>query len=141
MRKMILSRFSRVFSNLLANGVSVIESIRIVADAVDNEVYRQRLLLLREDVRNGIKIGDGLEDDPLFPDLLVQMMKVWEETARVDETIVKIAEFYDSEVDIAIESLQKLIEPVILFVMAFVVGMIALGIFEPIMGLANTITG
>lgn len=76
MRKMILSRFSRVFSNLLANGVSVIESIRIVADAVDNEVYRQRLLLLREDVRNGIKIGDGLEDDPLFPDLLVQMMKV-----------------------------------------------------------------
>lgn len=54
---------------------------------------------------------------------------------------MKIAEFYDSEVDIAIESLQKLIEPVILFVMAFVVGMIALGIFEPIMGLANTITG
>lgn len=141
LKKMILSRFSRVFSNLLANGVSVVESIRIVADAVDNEVYRQRLLLLREDVRNGIRIGEGLQDDPLFPDLLVQMMKVWEETARIDETVIKIAEFYDSEVDIAIESLQKLVEPVILFAMAFVIGMIAMGVFEPIMSLANTITG
>lgn len=140
-QKMVLSRFSRVFSNLLANGVSVVESIRIVSDAVDNEVYRQRLLLLREDVRNGIRIGEGLEDDPLFPDLLVQMMKVWEETARIDETVIKIAEFYDSEVDIAIESIQKLIEPIILFVMAGVIGLIALGIFEPIMSLANTITG
>lgn len=140
-QKMVLSRFSRVFSNLLANGVSVVESIRIVSDAVDNEVYRQRLLLLREDVRNGIRIGEWLEDDPLFPDLLVQMMKVWEETARIDETVIKIAEFYDSEVDIAIESIQKLIEPIILFVMAGVIGLIALGIFEPIMSLANTITG
>jgi type IV pilus assembly protein PilC len=56
MRKVILSRFARVFSNLLSSGVSVVESIRIVSDAMGNEVYRQRLILLREDVRKGIKM-------------------------------------------------------------------------------------
>lgn len=140
LRKVVLSRFARVFSNLLSSGVSVIEAIRIVSSAVGNEVYHQRLLLLRNDVKNGMKMAESLEDDPLFPDLLVSMLRVWEETAQVGETIIKIADFYDEEVDIAIGSIQKMIEPLILAVMAVVIGFIAVGIFQPIMNLAGTLS-
>ena len=140
LRKVILSRFARIFSNLIGSGVSVIEAIRIVSSAVGNEVYHQRLLLLRNDVKNGMKMAESLEDDPLFPDLLVSMLRVGEETAQVGETIVKIADFYDEEVDIAIGSIQKMIEPIILAVMAVVIGFIAVGIFQPIMNLAGTLS-
>jgi type II secretory pathway component PulF len=75
-RKVVLSRFARVFSNLVKSGVSVIEAIRIVASAVGNEVYHQRLLLMRQDVKNGMKMAESLEDDVLFPDLLVSMLRV-----------------------------------------------------------------
>ncbi len=120
-KKVILSRFARVFSNLLSSGVAVVEAIRIVSSAVGNEVYRQRLLLLRQDVKNGQKIAESLEDDPLFPDLLISMIRVGEETAQIGTTVIKIADFYDEEVDIAIASIQKLIEPVILVIMAVVI--------------------
>lgn len=141
LRKVVLSRFARVFSNLIASGVSVVEAIRIVASAVGNEVYHQRLLLLRNDVKNGMKMAESLEDDPLFPDLLISMIRVGEETAQIGETIIKIADFYDEEVDIAIGGIQKMIEPIILAVMAVVIGFIAVGIFQPIMNLAGSISG
>ncbi len=140
LRKVILSRFARIFSNLIGSGVSVIEAIRIVSSAVGNEVYHQRLLLLRNDVKNGMKMAESLEDDALFPDLLVSMLRVGEETAQVWETIVKIADFYDEEVDIAISGVQKMIEPMILAVMAVVIWFIAVGIFQPIMNLAGTLS-
>lgn len=139
--KVVLSRFARVFSNLLGSGVAVVEAIRIVSSAVGNEVYRQRILLLRQDIKNGQKIAESLEDDPLFPDLLISMIRVGEETAQIGNTVIKIAEFYDEEVDIAIGNIQKLIEPIILVVMAVVIGFLAIGIFQPIMNLASTLGG
>lgn len=138
-QKVILSKFARVFSNLIGSGVAIVEAIRIVSSAVGNEVYRQRILLLRQDVRNGMKMAESLEDDPLFPELLVAMMRVGEETAQVGETVIKIAEFYDEEVDVAVNSIQKLIEPFILVIMGIVIAMIALGVMQPLMGLAGTI--
>lgn len=139
--KVILSRFSRIFSNLLGSWVAVVEAIRIVSGAVGNEVYRQRLLLLRQDIKNWQKIAESLEDDPLFPDLLISMIRVGEETAQIGTTVIKIADFYDEEVDIAIGGIQKLIEPVILVIMAVVIGFLAIGIFQPIMNLAGTLGG
>ena len=140
MQKVILSKFSRVLSNLLSSGISIVESLRIVSDVVWNEVYRQRILLLREDIKKGIKIGESLEDDRLFPDMLVQMIKVWEETAKLDTIILKIADFYDEEVDTTISSINKLLEPIIIVSMAIVVGFIAVGIMQPIMNLADVVS-
>lgn len=139
--KVILSRFARIFANLLWSWVAVVEAIRIVSGAVGNEVYRQRLLLLRQDIKNGQKIAESLEDDPLFPDLLISMIRVGEETAQIGTTVIKIADFYDEEVDIAIGGIQKLIEPIILVIMAVVIGFLAIGIFQPIMNLAGTLGG
>jgi type IV pilus assembly protein PilC len=140
MQKVILSKFSRVLSNLLSSGISIVESLRIVSDVVDNEVYRQRILLLREDIKKGIRIGESLEDDRLFPDMLVQMIKVGEETAKLDTIILKIADFYDEEVDTTINSINKLLEPIIIVSMAVIVGFIAVGIMQPIMNMADVVS-
>jgi len=139
-QKIILSKFARVLSNLLASGISIVESLRIVSDIVGNEVYKQRILLLREDVKRWIKIWESLDDDPLFPEMLVQMIKVWEETAKLDTIILKIADFYDDEVDQVINNIQKLLEPVIIVMMAVVVWFIAVWIMQPIMSLADIVS-
>ncbi|MDP2103607.1 MAG: type II secretion system F family protein, partial [Candidatus Gracilibacteria bacterium] len=140
LQKVILSKFARVLSNLLSSGISIVESLRIVSDVVGNEVYRQRILLLREDIKKGIKIGESLEDDRLFPEMLVQMIKVGEETAKLDSIILKLADFYDEEVDTTINSINKLLEPIIIVTMAVVVGFIAVGIMQPIMNLADVVS-
>lgn len=124
---------------MIGSGVAIVEAIRIVSSAVGNDAYRQRILLLRQDVRNGMKMAESLENDPLFPELLVAMLRVGEETAQIGTTVIKIADFYDEEVDIAINSIQKLIEPFILVAMGLVIGFIAIGVFQPLMGLAGTI--
>lgn len=121
------------------SGISIVESLRIIAGAVWNEVYRQRIMLLRDDVMRGITMGKSLEWDPLFPDMVTQMIKVWEETAKIDSIIVKVADFYDEEVDVAVSAINKIIEPVIIVVMAVWVWLIAYAILTPIMRLSDVI--
>ncbi len=138
-QKVILSKFSRVFAWLMGSWVSVVESLKIVADAVGNEVYRQRILLLLEDVRQGMKIWEALESDQLFPDMMIQMIQVWEQSAKLDTTIVKVADFYDEQVDNIAATINKLLEPFIIVFLAVVVGFIALAIMQPIMNIADTV--
>jgi len=129
-----------VFAWLLSSGVSVVESLKITSEAVWNEVYKQRILLLWEDVQQGIKIWESLDGDKLFPEMMVQMVQVWEQTAKLDTTIIKVAEFYDEQVDNTIRVLNKLLEPFIIVFLAVVVWFIALAIMQPIMNLADTIS-
>ena len=139
-QKLILSKFCRVFSWLLSSGVSIVESLKIVSQAVWNEVYRQRIILLMEDVKQGMKIWESLDGDPLFPDMMVQMIQVWEETAKVDQTISKVADFYDEQVDNTVLILNKLLEPFIIVFLATVVWFIAIAIMQPIMWLADQVS-
>ncbi len=140
MKKIILSKFSRIFSWLISSWVSVLESLRITAEAVWNEVYKQRILLINEDVSKGIKIWESLDWDKLFPDMMVQMIQVWEETAKLEETVLKVSDYYDEEVDNTIANINKLLEPIIIISLAIVVGFIAMAILEPIMNLADTVS-
>ena len=138
-RKLILSKFARVFSWLTWSWVSVVESLKITSTAVWNEVYKQRLLLLAEDISSWIKMWESLEWDKLFPEMMVQMIQVWEQTAKLDKTILKIADFYDAEVDNTIWVLNKLLEPFIIVTLAVIVWFIAMAIMQPIMSLADTV--
>lgn len=138
--KLTLSKFSRVFSGLLWSGVSVVESLRITAVATWNEVYKQRILLLSNDVQQGIKIWESLDGDTLFPDMMVQMIQVWEQTAKLDKTVIKVADFYDEQVDNTIGIINKLLEPFIIVTLAVIVWFIAVAIMQPIMNMADTIT-
>lgn len=124
----------------MSSGVSIVESLKIVSDAVGNELYRQRILLLLEDVRQGMKIWESLDGDDLFPDIMVQMIQVGEQSAKLDTTIIKVAEFYDEQVDNMAVTINKLLEPFIIVFLAVVVGFIAIAIMQPIMGLADTIS-
>jgi len=139
-KKVILSKFSRVFAGLMASWVSVVESLKIVSDAVWNEVYRQRILLLLEDVRQWMKMWESLEGDTLFPDIMVQMIQVWEQSAKLDTTIIKVADFYDEQVDNMSATINKLLEPFIIVFLAIVVWFIAVAIMQPIMNLADTVS-
>jgi len=136
---LILSKFSRVFSGLISSWVSIIESLKIVSDAVWNDVYRQRILLLREDVKQWIKIWESLDGDALFPDMMVQLIQVWEQTAKLDKVILKVADFYDEQVDNTISIINKLLEPFIIVLLAVIVWWIAIAIMEPIMALSETV--
>lgn len=138
--KLILSKFSRVFSGLISSWVSIVESLNITSDAVGNEVYGQRISLLAEDVKKWIKIWESLDGDKLFPDMMVQMIQVWEQTAKLDDTITKVADFYDEQVDNTIAVINKLLEPIIIVFLAVIVWFIAIAIMQPIMNLADTIS-
>ncbi len=140
LQKIVLSKFSRVFANLISSWVSMVESLKITSDAVWSEVYRQKILFLAQDVKWGIRIHESLEGSPLFPDMMVQMIQVWEETANLDKTITKVADFYDEQVDNTISVLNKLLEPMIIVFLAIVVWYIAIAIMEPIMNLADTVS-
>ncbi len=139
-KKVTLSKFSRVFSGLMSSWVSVVESLKIVSEAVGNEVYRQRILLLLEDVRKGMKMWESLEGDKLFPDIMVQMIQVGEQSAKLDVTIIKVADFYDEQVDTMAATINKLLEPFIIVFLAVVVWFIAIAIMQPIMNLADTVS-
>jgi type IV pilus assembly protein PilC len=140
LEKIIISRFSRLLASLMGSGISIVEALRIISGALWNEVYRQRVILLRDDVTRGVTMGKSLENDPLFPDMVTQMIKVGEETAKIDQIIVKVADFYDEEVDSAVTAINKIIEPVIIVTMAVVVGFIAYAIMSPIMQLSDVIS-
>ncbi len=139
-KKLILSSFSRVLSWLISSWVSIVGAFQIVSESVWNEVYRQRILLLKEDVQQWIKIWEALDGDKLFPTMMVQMIQVWEQTAKLDQTILKVADFFDEEVDNMIATLNKLLEPMIIVFLAVVVGWIAMAIMQPIMNLADTVS-
>ncbi len=138
-RKIVLSKFARILSGLVGSGISIVESLRITAEAVGNEVYKQRILLLAEDVSGGIKIYESLDSDKLFPDMMVQMIQVGEETAKVEETVAKVADFYDEQVDNTVSMINKLLEPFIIITLAIIVWVIALWVMEPIMGIADSV--
>lgn len=139
-KKLILSKFARVLSSLLSSWVSIVESLRITAEAVWSEVYRQRIMMIRDDIKQWHKIYESIEWDKLFPEMLIQMVQVWEQTAKLDSIILKLADFYDEQVDNTISVINKLLEPIIIVFMAVVVWFIAIAIMQPIMNLADQVT-
>lgn len=136
-QKAYLSRFARSLSNLLDSNISIVKTIEIAANSMGNEVYRKRLLLASEDIKQGIPLAETLTESPLFPPMLVNMIDVGEKTAQLESITAKVATFYENEVDTAVEGISKIIEPVILVFIGLVVGTIVAAIMLPIMQLSD----
>jgi type IV pilus assembly protein PilC len=136
-QKGALSKFSRSFSNMMASGVPIIKSIEIVAHAVGNEVYKRRLLLTAEDMKRGIPMAENMAESKLFPKILVNMIEVGEQTAQLETVVLKVAEFYDEEIDEVVRSLTKIMEPLILAIIGVTVGGLVAAIMLPIIQLTN----
>lgn len=138
-RKVIVARFARTFSALTGAGVSIIESMQVTAHALGNVVYEEALLDAVSEVKNGQQLSKVLEAGGLYPAIVPQMLAVGEETGQTDTVLIKVAEFYEEEVDTAIGSISAIIEPVMIVIMGSAVGLIAASVMGPIAGLANQI--
>lgn len=138
-RKVAVARFARTFSALMGAGVAVLEALNVTARAVGNVVYEKALVDAAEQVKNGKTLSSVLEKDDLFPPIVAQMLAVGEETGQTDTVLVKVADFYEEEVDVAIDGISSIIEPVMILVMGSMVGLIAASVMGPIAGLAQNI--
>lgn len=138
-QKVAIARFARTFSALIGAGVAVLEALSVTAHAVGNVVYEDALLEAMEQVKNGKTLSSVIEQNSLFPPIVSQMLAVGEETGQTDTVLVKVADFYEEEVDVAIDGISAIIEPVMIVIMGTMVGLIAASVMMPIAGLANQI--
>jgi type IV pilus assembly protein PilC len=140
-RKVAVARFARTFSALMGAGVAVLEALNVTARAVGNVVYEQALVEAAEQVKNGKTLSSVIEKNDLFPPIVAQMLAVGEETGQTDTVLVKVADFYEEEVDVAIDGISSIIEPVMILIMGSMVGLIAASVMGPIAGLSQNIKG
>lgn len=139
--KVAVARFARTFAALMGAGVAVLEALNVTARAVGNVVYEEALVAAAEEVKNGATLSSIIEQNELFPAIVAQMLSVGEETGQTDIVLVKVADFYEEEVDVAIEGLSSIIEPVMIVVMGGMVGLIAGSVMTPIASLSQNIKG
>lgn len=141
-KKVAVARFTRTFSALIGAGVAVLEALDTTAKAVGNKVYEESLTNAARRVQNGEVLSKIIaEDENLYPPIVAQMLSVGEETGQTDKVLVKVADFYEEEVDTAISGLSSTIEPVMIVLMGGMVGLIAASVMLPITGLSNQIKG
>ncbi len=139
--KVAVARFARTFSALMGAGVAVLEALDVTAHAVGNVVYEKALTDAAKEVKNGATLSSIIEKNPLFPAIVSQMLAVGEETGQTDTVLVKVADFYEEEVDVAIDGLSAIIEPVMIVIMGSMVGLIAASVMGPIASLSQNIKG
>lgn len=138
--KTVVARFARTFSALMGAGVSVINALEVTADAVGNDVYRAALLEAVDSVKNGQQLSKIIEEQgALWPDMVSQMLAVGEETGSTETILVKVADFYEEEVDLALEQIGSIIEPVMIVIMGGMVGLIAASVMSPIASLSKVV--
>ena len=137
--KVAVARFSRTFSALMGAGVAVLECLEVTSRAVGNTLYQDALQEAARDVKNGQPLSAVIDRNPLFPAIVGQMLAVGEETGQTDTVLIKVADFYEEEVDLAIESISSIIEPAMIVVMGSMVGLIAASVMTPIAQLSQNI--
>ena len=133
------ARFARNFSTLIAAGMPMIEAIEITANTMDNILFREELLNLRDQVSLGSSISGFMKNSKLFPPMLYHMIGIGEETGNLEEMLDGCAAYYEEEVEITTANLSKLMEPVIIILMAGIVGVLIVAIFQPMMKLYDSI--
>ncbi len=139
LEKVYLARFSRNFATLIAGGIPVIQALKIVAEIINNVIYRDILLEAVEQVTNGKTISDALARHKEFPPIVTQMVRVGEQTAQLDNILLKLAVFYEKEVDTKVATLSSLLEPIIMLVLGLGVGVLVAGVLLPIYNLASAV--
>jgi type IV pilus assembly protein PilC len=131
-QKIALSRFTRNFSTLLAAGVPVLTALDIVGDTSGNVIIARAVSSVKESVRQGAGMAAPLSEHDVFPEMVVQMISVGEDTGALDSMLKKIAEFYDQEVTATTEQLMALIEPIMIVVLGSLVGGMIIALYLPI---------
>ncbi len=130
-RKVTMARFSRTLATLVAAGVDIIRALEITGQACGNYVVEEALNTVRTRVRDGASIAQPLIEDPVFPPMVSQMVRIGEETGELDKMLGKIADFYEDEVDASIGALTSIIEPLMMIAVGAMVGIILIAMYLP----------
>ncbi len=139
-RKVALSRFTSSLAALSEAGIDISKALQINADSIGNAVYQKRIMEIREDVEQGVLIAENIKNDTfLFPDMVVSMIDVGEQTATISKVARKISEFYDAEVDETVKGLTTAMEPIIIVVLGCFVGLFVAAIMQPIFMISDLI--
>jgi type IV pilus assembly protein PilC len=138
-KKIAVAHFARTFSALIEAGVSVLEALTVTSRAVGNSVFKKAIVEAEMEVKDGKTLSSVLEANKLFPPIVSQMILVGEETGQTDKVLVKVADFYEEEVDSAIASISSIIEPAMIIIMGSMVGLIAVSVMLPIASLSQNI--
>jgi type IV pilus assembly protein PilC len=138
-RKSAVARFTRTLGTLLSSGVSILDGLEITARTSGNRVIHDAIMNSRSSIAGGESISEPLKASGVFPPMVTQMINVGEETGDLDGMLSKVADFYDDEVDVAVESLLKAMEPLMIVILGTVVGGMIVAMYLPIFGIINTI--
>ena len=130
-QKVALARFSRTLSTLVAAGVDIVQALEITGTTAGNHVIESALADVSTRVQEGARISEPLAENPIFPPMVSQMVKIGEETGELDKMLGKIADFYEDEVDASIQALTSIIEPVLMIGVGIMVGTIVISMYLP----------
>lgn len=139
LRKVAISRFTRTLSTLTRSGVAILQALEIVERTAGNEVYAKAIRESADSVRNGETLADPLARSEVFPAMVTRMIAVGEKTGALETMLMKISDFYDSEVRAKVDGLTSLIEPILIGMMGIVVGGIVIALFMPILQLSQLV--
>jgi type IV pilus assembly protein PilC len=137
--KAAIARFARTLSTMFAAGVPLVEAMQSVAGATGNIVYEEATLRMKDEVATGQRLQRAMENTGLFPNMVVQMIAVGEESGSLDTMSSKVAEFYESEVDAAVDGMSSLLEPLIMAILGVLVGGMVIAMYLPIFKLGAAI--
>ncbi|HEY8361450.1 MAG TPA: type II secretion system F family protein [Tissierellaceae bacterium] len=129
--KIIVTRFTRTLSTLLSSGIPLIQSIEVVSNIIGNSVVYSRLQTVKDNVKKGITLSKAIRDIKIFPPLVDSMIYVGEESGALDDILLKTADFYDDEVENSLLRITSLLEPILLIIMAIIIGFIVVSVVLP----------
>ncbi|HEY8470999.1 MAG TPA: type II secretion system F family protein [Longimicrobiales bacterium] len=141
LRKAAIARFTRTLGTLVSSGVSILDGLEITARTAGNRVLHDAIMSARASIAGGETISEPLKRSGVFPPMVVQMINVGEQTGGLDEMLTKIADFYDDEVDSAVEALLAAMEPLMIVVLGVVVGGMIVAMYLPIFDMINAVQG
>ena len=137
--KAIIARYARTLSTMFAAGVPLVEAMESVAGAAGNQVYSEGILQMRDDVATGQQLQLAMSQTGLFPNMVNQMVAIGEESGSLDAMLSKVADFYEQEVDDAVDGLSSLLEPLIMAVLGILVGGLVVAMYLPIFKMGSVV--
>ena len=139
LQKASIARYARTLSTMFAAGVPLVEALESVAGATGNIVYEQAVLRMKDEVATGQRLQQSMENTDLFPNMVIQMIAVGEESGSLDEMSAKVADFYEEDVDNAVDNLSSLLEPMIMAILGILVGGLVVAMYLPIFKMGSVI--
>ena len=138
-RKATIARWSRTLSTMFAAGVPLVEAFDSVAGAAGNAVYYDATKAIQREVTTGSSLTVAMQNTNVFPSMVLQMVAIGEESGSIDSMLSKVADFFEAEVDVAVEALSSLMEPIIMVVLGTLIGGMVIAMYLPIFKMGQTV--